>query len=161
METLNDLFEDQLSMLYDAEKQIIDILPEIVIKTSDEQLEQLFLNRLAQTKKQERRLVQIGEDLEINIFGQTCKAMRGIIQEIEEFLDKDLSDTVIDAGIITKVQQAVHHKIAAYGTASAYAEELADDDLSRKLKMSLEEEKMNDEQLTDLSIRINSSILLV
>lgn len=141
MKTLDDLFKNQRKRLYDAEKKLVGVLGKVIDKTSDKELRDLFSNILKENKKLKKRLEPIGEELGINVSIKTSKAVKGIIQEIEDFLEKDLDNSMRDAGFITQVQEAGHLKIAAYRSACTYAEELIDEDLSKRIKMSLDKER--------------------
>lgn len=156
MNNLTDLFQDQLKMLYSVETQMIDALQNMQGKASDNQLKEAFNDHLKQTKTQKERLEEISDDLEQDFSGKTCQAMKGLIQETEDFLSKDLSDAVKDAGLIVHAQQVEHHEIASYGSVCAFAEELGYDSVKKKLEETLTEEKNTDEKLDDLANRLNS-----
>lgn len=156
MHTLKDLLENQLKMLYDTEEQLIDSFQGIIDKTTDEQLHDAFIEQLNETKLQKSRLSEIGEELKMDLSSYTCKTAKGLIKETEEFLTQDLTDSVKDAGLIMHSQQAGHHKIAGYGSACAFAEELGYEGVKKKLQKNLDAEKTTDEELSDLAVRLNS-----
>jgi len=156
MKNLNDLFENQIRMLYSVEDQLIGSLQKMADNATDGSLEKAFQDHLKQTKNHKYRLEQIGEQLTIDVSGYTCTAIKGIIDEVDDFLSKDLSDVVRDAGLIAYAQQIEHHEIAGYGTACAYAEELSNEAVIDKLQETLKEEKTTDEELNDIAVRINA-----
>ncbi|GAB3166430.1 YciE/YciF ferroxidase family protein [Telluribacter humicola] len=156
LKNLNDLLEHQLQDLYSAESQIIEALPLMQEKASNDKLKKAFQMHLEQTKKQKERLEKIAQLLDIKIQGEKCKAMEGIIKEAQSFLKEDASPEVMDAGLIAEAQRVEHYEIAGYGTASHYAKELGHSEAAKLLTQTLEEEKDTDEKLNDLAIqRIN------
>ena len=158
MKNLEDLFHHQLKDLYSAEEQLIEALPKTAEKATDKDLKKALNDHLKETKEQKKRLEQIGKELGIELSGEKCKAMAGLIKETEDFLKEDTSDEVKDAGIIAECQRIEHYEISGYGTAKQYAESLGEDNVAELLGVTLEEESDANEKLNDLAVeRINSS----
>jgi ferritin-like metal-binding protein YciE len=82
--------------------------------------------------------------------------MEGLAEEGAEVIEEDFERSVMDAALIAAAQRVEHYEIAAYGTVSAFAEELAEEEQASLLTETLEEEKETDEKLTKLSQRINA-----
>ena len=152
MNSLEELLKHELQDLYSAETQIIQALPKMEQKASNDKLKQAFHNHWEETKEQQQRLKQACEKLSISPGGQKCKAIEGIIKEAEDFLAEDASKEVMDAGLIANAQRVEHYEIAGYGTACHYAKRLGHDDIYQLLSTTLEEEKDADEKLNDLAI---------
>ena len=55
--SFEDLFEQQIMDLYDAEHRITEALPKMAETASSSQLKQAFLSHLAETQQQAARLV--------------------------------------------------------------------------------------------------------
>ncbi len=151
MKTLEDLFEHQLKDLYSAEKQLIDALPKMVKNAADSKLMKAFEDHLEETKQHKERLEKIGDMLDIQLGGETCKAMIGLIKEAESFLEEDAEDPVRDAGLIAEAQRVEHYEISGYGTALRYAKELGHDDVAEILKKTLDEEYGADDKLNKMA----------
>ncbi|MEH6680307.1 MAG: DUF892 family protein [Sediminicola sp.] len=151
MKNLQDLFEHQLKDLYSAEKQLLTALPKMAKAARDQQLQNAFKSHEGETREHLTRLEEIGEELEIDLKGEECKAMKGLIEEMESFLMEDVSPEVLDAGLIAEAQRAEHYEISAYGTTTRYAKELGFEEIAKKLHLTLEEEKSTDEKLTSLA----------
>src|SRR5256885_591801 len=116
MNTLRDLFEDELRDLYDAEKQIIKALPKVIKYTSDETLQEALSSHLDETRGHVERLDQVFESLELKAKGKHCAGMAGILEESSDLIGEDGNDAVIDAGIIAGAQRVEHYEITAYGS---------------------------------------------
>lgn len=152
MDTLNELFEDELKDLYSAENQLLKALPKMAKKASSETLQEAFTAHLEETKGQVERLNQIGKMMDVKLTGKKCKAMEGLIEEGKEILEEDGHPAVIDAALIGAAQRVEHYEIAAYGTAKAMAEHLGLTKVAKLLDDTLQEESSADEKLTTISV---------
>lgn len=154
LKNLEDLFEHQLKDIYSAEKQIKSAIPKMIKNANNKKLKEAFNHHLKQTETQLERLTNIARDLEIKITGETCKGMKGLITEAEDFLSEDAESNVRDAGLIANAQRVEHYEISAYGTVVEYAKALGHRESARLLEETLKEERNTDEKLTDLAIDI-------
>jgi ferritin-like metal-binding protein YciE len=153
--SLHDLYVDELRDLYDAENQLIKALPKMAEASTSEKLRQGFKEHLEQTRGHAQRIEQIFDRLGEKAKGRKCKGMEGIVKEGSEVLDEDMNDDVKDAAIIGSAQRVEHYEIAGYGTARTHADLLGLDEDARLLEQTLEEEKQANHKLTDLAASIN------
>ena len=151
LETLDDLFEMQLKDLYSAENQLVEALPMMAERAKDGRLRAGFTKHLHETEKQIERLEKIGEALEIDLSGHTCKAMKGLIAEGQETMSENATDEVMDAALIAAAQRIEHYEISGYGTAAHYAERLGHNQAAEMLRQTLSEEQLTDTKLNDLA----------
>jgi ferritin-like metal-binding protein YciE len=154
MESLQDLFVDQLKDLYNAENQLIKALPKMAKAASNPQLQQAFNKHLEETRGHVERLDRVFEGLDANPKGKKCKAMEGLIEEGREMMDEDAEPEVMDAGLIAAAQRVEHYEIAGYGCVRTYAKTLGNDEAARLLQQTLDEEGKTDKLLTDLAERL-------
>ena len=154
LETLNDLYVEQLRDLFSAENQLLDALEEMADNATHSELKEAFEEHLSETETHVQRLEKIfarlGEDPE----GEDCEAMEGLIEEAEELLEKDADDDVLDAGMIAAAQRVEHYEIAAYGTVATYAEMLGENADVELLRETLSEEKEADGKLNKIAKQI-------
>lgn len=156
LESLQDLFVEQLQDLYSAEDQIIDALPKMAEKSSSSQLRNAFTEHLEQTRGQVRRLDVIFDQLKsVDREGQKCKGMDGLIDEAEDIIKHANDPDTRDAGMIAAAQRIEHYEISAYGTARTYAQLLGRNEWASLLQQTLDEEKETDRKLNLLAERIN------
>ena len=155
MESLRDLFVEQLKDLYSAENQIIKALPKMIKSASADELKSAFQKHLEQTKGQVERLDQIFEDLDESPRGKKCKGMEGLLAEGKELMEEDAEEDVLDAGLISAAQHVEHYEIAGYGTVRTYAQLLGLKKAEKLLQETLDEERETDELLTGISESIN------
>jgi ferritin-like metal-binding protein YciE len=155
MNSLQDIYIEELRDLYDAENQIVKALPKMVEAANNEELQNAFTEHLEQTKEQIQRLEKIFEDAGLKAKGKKCEGIKGIIAEGQEWLDQELDAELMDVALIASAQRIEHYEIAAYGCVSAYAKALEREDEADQLEQTLDEEKDADEKLTELSETIN------
>jgi ferritin-like metal-binding protein YciE len=151
LETLRDLYVEQLHDLYSAETQLVEALPKMAKAASNKQLQAGFTEHLAQTKTHVQRLEQIFQQLGAKPKGQTCKGMEGLIKEGEEMIKMKGDPSAIDAGLIAAAQRVEHYEIAGYGCVRTYAHQMGDMQAERALQQTLDEEGMTDKKLTQLA----------
>jgi len=154
LETLRDLYVEQLHDLYSAETQLVKALPKMAKAASDPQLRSAFQDHLAETEHHVRRLDQIFQQLGQKPQGQTCKGMQGLIEEGEEMIKMKGDPAAIDAGLIAAAQRVEHYEIAGYGCVRTYAHQLGDQQAAQLLQMTLDEEGMTDKKLTELAEQV-------
>lgn len=155
MESLQELYVDELKDLYSAEKQLLKALPKMAKAASSDELRQSFEDHLEETMIQVERLEQIFEDLEVSPRGKKCVGMEGLIEEGKELMEEDAEPDVLDAGLIAKAQHIEHYEMAGYGCVRTYAELLGYKDAAKLLQATLDEEGAADKKLTGLAQTIN------
>ena len=154
LESLQDLYLEQLKDLHSAERQIIEALPKMIEKTSHPELRRGFEQHLRQTEEQLRRLEQIGERIGEDLGGHKCKGMEGLLEEGEELMEERADSDVLDAALIAAAQRVEHYEMAGYGCARTYARLLGLEDDARILQQTLDEEGETDHKLTELAERV-------
>lgn len=155
LESLRDLFVDELRDLYDAEKQITEALPKLIGKAENPQLKSALQEHLEVTRGQIQRLDRIFERLQEKPTGESCKGMKGLIKEGDDMATRDGSPSVIDAAIISSAQRVEHYEMAGYGTVRTYAELLGEREMANMLQQTLDEEKQADQALNEIAKTIN------
>ena len=153
LESLQELYLEQLKDLHSAERQIIEALPKMIEQTTHPELRRGFEMHLEQTKEQLRRLDQIGQRAGQKLTGHKCKGMEGLIEEGDELMEKRADSDVLDAALIAAAQRVEHYEMAGYGCARTYARLLGLDDDAKLLQQTLDEEGETDHKLTELAER--------
>ena len=151
MDSLHELFVEELRDLHSAERQIIKALPRIAKAAQSPGLRQALERHLTQTQGQLERLDRIFAELGEKGTGKKCVGMEGLIEEGKEILEQDGDPAVIDAALITAAQKMEHYEIAAYGCVRNYADLLGYAAAAKLLQQTLDEEEAADEKLTQLA----------
>ena len=149
---MNDLLEYELRDLYSAETQLLQALPKMAEAASNTSLKEAFENHLEETRDQQRRLDQIGESLGVDLKGETCQAMQGLIKEGQEVIEMQGDSEVKDAALIAAAQRVEHYEIAGYGAAYHFAKQLGEKEVQELLEQTLVEEKDANSKLSHLAL---------
>jgi ferritin-like metal-binding protein YciE len=151
LDTLKDLYVDEIKDLYSAEKQLIKALPKMAKAANDDQLKEAFRTHLKETAQHAARLEQICEELGVSPRGKKCVGMEALIEEGSELMKENPDPEVLDAGLISKAQHVEHYEIAGYGTVRTYARQLGFENQADLLQQTLDEEGKTDHLLTELA----------
>jgi ferritin-like metal-binding protein YciE len=150
LQTLQDLFEHEISDLHSAETQLLVALPKMAQAASNDQLREVFEHHLQETQDHVRRLDEIRGQIGTTI-SEECEGMRGLIAEGDEIVSAIGDPNVKDAALISAAQRVEHYEIAAYGTARTLADELDMGDAKDLLDQTLDEESTADKLLTKIA----------
>jgi len=148
IETMEDLFLEQIKDLYDAEQRLVKALPDMAEAATSPQLRQAIESHWKETKGHVDRLERIFNDLQTKPKGETCDAMKGLIEEGETIVSDTDASPLRDAGIIAAANRVEHYEIAAYGSARTFALTLGLSTAVSLLEQTLQEEKNADKKLT-------------
>lgn len=151
MESLRDLYVDELRDLLHAENQVLKALPKMAKTARNPQLQEMFTQHLDETRTQIERLEQIFDSMGMPARGKKCKGMQGIIEEGQEMMKEDMDESVMDAALIAAAQRVEHYEMAGYGTVRTYARLLGDEKAAHLLQQTLNEEGETDKKLTRLA----------
>jgi ferritin-like metal-binding protein YciE len=154
--TLHDVYVEQLRELYSAETQLTKALPKMAKAATSPELAQGFEEHLEQTKGHVSRLEEIFQGLDEKPTGKKCKAMEGLIKEGAETIEEDATPAAKDAMLIAAAQRVEHYEIAGYGSVKTYANLLGEEDAAKLIEETLQEEVETDEKLTEAAESINA-----
>ena len=151
LESVQDLFLEELRDLYDAENQLLKALPKMAEAATTPALKLAFSEHLEQTKGHVGRLDRVFRQLDAKPSGETCEAMKGLVREGEDFVQAKGEPSVRDAGLIGAAQRVEHYEMAGYGTARTLAKRLGYQEVATILQQTLEEEGEADKKLTAIA----------
>lgn len=149
--SLQDLFQNQIEDLYDAENRIVRALPKMIDTANARELKAAFESHLGQTRQHVERLEAIFRELNRTPTRETCEAMKGLLVEAEQMISAKGDPAVRDAALIAAAQRVEHYEIAGYGTARAFARQLGLNEPARLLELTLREEEATDKKLTEIA----------
>jgi ferritin-like metal-binding protein YciE len=151
LQSLEDVFQDQIEDLHSAETQLVAALPAVADAASSDKLKQAIREHLEQTHEHVRRLDTIASEQGFSVGSEECEAMAGLIRESQKIVSAEGNPTAKDAALIAAAQRVEHYEIAAYGTARALAGELGYGDAKDLLDETLDEESAADGLLTKIA----------
>lgn len=155
LDSLRDLYRNQLRMLLSTEQQITEALPTMIEKATDVQLKQAFQSHLQETRVHVNRLQNILREELREAEPIKCKVLSALVSEAEDMI-KDASDvTVRDVALIAAAQRVEHYEIASYGAVRRWAQILGEAEQAALLDQTIQEEGHADHLLTSIADRVN------
>lgn len=151
METLQELFEDTIKDLCNAEKQFLKAMPKLAKAAQNESLKSAIEAHQKQSEGHVDRLEQVAKMCGFKTSGKVCKAAQGLVEEAEEHLEEGKPGPVLDAAIVACAQKNEHYEICSYGTVITWAQQLGLKDAAELLKQNLAEEEQTDKLLTQVA----------
>ena len=151
LDSLEELFKDELKEIFDAEKQLTKALPKLAKKATSTELQTAFEDHLQETEMHVERLEQVFDQLGMAPRARASKAMRNLIAEGSDMIAEAEDDATRDALMIAAAQKVEHYEIAAYGTLRTWANVLGRRDAAGLLDETLDEEKQTDQRLTQIA----------
>ena len=152
--TLQELYVEQLRDLYSAETQLVKALPQMAKAAHEPVLKKGFEHHLEQTRGHVNRLEQILEKLDEKPTGNKCDAMAGLIKEGKKTINEDGEPEIKDAALIAAAQRVEHYEIAGYGSVRTFASLLGDNEAVKLLQATLDEEADTDKKLTKIAEKL-------
>jgi ferritin-like metal-binding protein YciE len=149
--SLEQLLQDQLRSIYDAEKQLLTAMPEMAKAAYSQELKEAIQAHIRVTENQLVRLDEVFASIGTEAPSESCTGMKGLIQEGQETITKETTDALRDAVLIGAASRIEHYEISAYGTARGVAERLRLDHVAELLQETITEEEEADEKLTEIS----------
>jgi ferritin-like metal-binding protein YciE len=147
MSTLRETFLEELGEIYDAEKQLLKALPKMAQAAEHEDLRRAFEEHFEQTEGQLERLEQVFEVIGEEPKTKSCKVVEMILKQADDLIKNHRGDAVL----ICAAQKVEHYEIASYGSLNSWGRLLGEEDAADLLEETLDEERDNDEQLTELA----------
>jgi ferritin-like metal-binding protein YciE len=154
MDTLKDLYIDQLQDLYSACSQSRDIVVSLEKAATDEGLKAALHNSHKGIEAGMEMLGGLIDGHGAAKDGEHCKGMEGLVAEAKAHaLDEEFGDDAVrDAMIITQQQRMAHYAIAGYGCVKAFATRLDLSDEAAKIDEHLGNTYDGDEKMTELAL---------
>ena len=151
LDTLHELYVDELKDFYSAENQILKALPRMIKAATHPKLKQGFTKHERQTRQHVKRLERICKSLGEKPTGKRCVGMEGVLKEGSELIKKKPDKEALDAGLISAAQHVEHYEMAGYGTVRTWAQLMGYEAHAVLLQQTLDEERETDETLTSLA----------
>jgi ferritin-like metal-binding protein YciE len=153
MNSLEDVYHDQLQDLWSANRQSLDIVTALGRAASDEALSEALVAGSNGINSGIEKIAEICSAHGIEPNGEHCKGMEGLVSEARaHVLDATFgSDEVRDAMIITQYQRMVHYALAGYGCLVAFANRLGQDGDGAVLQECLDRTYDGDRTMTAIA----------
>lgn len=149
--TFDELFQDGLEYIYDAEKQLTQALPKMAQAASSPSLRQAFEQHAQETQMHVQRMEQVYSKLGIAPSSKTNAVVQAMTHETEGMMRSMDSSALRDAALIVAGNQVEHYEMGSYGALKTFAELLGHSEIIPLLEQTLQEEKKADRKLTEVA----------
>jgi ferritin-like metal-binding protein YciE len=153
IETLQELYVDELKDLWSANDQMAKALKKIVGQATNEKLKNMLQSSQDGIAKHTDILKALIEGQHEKLKKEHCKGMEGLVAEALKHTVEEAPKTgpVLDAAIIAQYQRMTHYGITGFGTVAAFAKALKLDDDVTKLDAAVKDMHSGDEMMTELA----------
>ncbi len=142
---------DQVQDLYTLETLLVEAMPAVIGRVQHADLEFALSDHLEETRKHVMRIRDIARKINTKPEMQAESVMASIIQRgMEKIMPLRDSDE-ISAAVIAMMHTVEQYEIACYSTAAAFAELLGESIIQNMLNLTLDEETLACETLTDIA----------
>lgn len=159
IESLRDLYVEQLRDLYNGENQLCAALQEMARAATSMELRSVFDNHLEATRQHARRIESIFKEMDDSLWEKPSHAMLALIDDCREIIEKKLDPILKDSALVVAAQRVEHYEIAGYSCAYGFAKILGAPSAAKLLSTTLTEEieaaKMLSIIAAKLSLRAN------
>ena len=153
IDTLEDLYLEQIKDIYSANKQALDVTKDMAKAAHDTGLSNALQAGASGIQDGINEIEKISAGHEEEPAGDHCKGMEGLVKEARAHaLEETFGENATrDAMIITQYQRLTHYAIAGYGCLAAFADRLELDDDLLALKKCLDASYEGDRTMTELA----------
>ncbi|MEO9779736.1 MAG: ferritin-like domain-containing protein [Sedimentitalea sp.] len=153
MQSLEDVYHDQLQDLWSANKQSLEIVTELGRAAQNESLSKALIAGANGIQDGMDKIAEICQQHAIDPNGEHCKGMEGLVKEAKAHALNETfgDDDTRDAMIITQYQRMVHYGLAGYGCLVAFANRLGHDGDGAILQECLDGTYDGDRSMTDIA----------
>ncbi|WP_299740890.1 ferritin-like domain-containing protein [uncultured Roseobacter sp.] len=154
IDTLEDLYLEQLKDIYSANKQALNITQDMAKAAIDTGLSDSLQAGADGIQGGIYAIEKISGGHDESPNGEHCKGMEGLVKEARSHaLEETFGEAATkDAMIITQYQRLTHYAIAGYGCLAAFADRLELDDDVAALKKCLDASYDGDRTMTELAM---------
>lgn len=152
--SLKDVYIDQLQDIYSADKQSLEATKSMLEKATDEKLKTALQNGVDGIGEGMETVEEIIKGHDEDPTGEFCKGMEGLVREVRaHVLNADFGDDdARDAMIIAQYQRMTHYGLAGYGCLVAFAKRLGLDAEADKLQTCLDNTYKGDREMTGIAM---------
>ena len=152
--SMKDLFLGGLHAIYSAEQMQLEAYPQTMDTLEEPGAREGLQAHVDETRQHSERLERILSDMGEETVRADNPIMQGIFDVGQQVLQQSEDRGVVDSGMIGAFQIGEHYEIATYGTLRTYAQALGMDEAAQLLQQTLDEEKAQDERLSQLAERV-------
>jgi len=147
LNTPAEAFQHQLSSALEMEREITEMLDELIENSHDETIKGAFRHHQGETRGHVQGIEKVFEIFGWEIETSSCPVVKALEKEGKSNIKKSDDDSMILGGAI----ETEHHEIAVYDNLIIHARALGHDDAATILERNREEEKAALEKVKELA----------
>ncbi len=153
IQTLEDLYIDQLQDLYSANRQSLQVTEKLAGKAHNPKLQDALKRGVSGIEDGINAVEGLIRKHKADPRGEFCQGMEGLVKEAKAHaIDAEIEDEdVRDASIISQYQRMTHYALAGYGTVLAFARRLGFKDDAEQLQTCLDNTYSGDREMSQLA----------
>lgn len=153
IDSLKDVYVDQLQDLYSANGQSMKVTKELAKHASNPELKKALERGIEGIEDGIRQLTELTVKHNVRPDDEFCRGMEGLVKEARAHgIDESFGDDdARDAMIITQYQRMAHYAIAGYGCVVAFAKRLDLPEEASILQTCLDAVYNGDQTMTELA----------
>ncbi|HEX8562496.1 MAG TPA: DUF892 family protein [Flavobacterium sp.] len=145
-------FEDQLHQRYWAEKELLQLLPQLIKRTTSYELAAAIQEHLLISEQQVMRLIHVFDIIEERATGSRSTKINHLINQAEIIISGNELGYAGDSAIIEVCQKIMLHEIEAYSALREDALTLKEDGAAELLDTAISEEKNAHKMLSQIAL---------
>ncbi len=151
--TLKDLYIDELKDLWSANDQMAKVLLKIAPKATNTKLSSMLQSSQEGIAGHTRLLQSLIEAQGGDVKKEHCKGMEGLAAEALKHTVEEgpQQGALLDASIIAQYQRMTHYGITGFGTVAAFAKALNQSEDHRKIEAAVRDMHKSDDLLSELA----------
>ncbi len=134
-------FVHALSVLYDAENQLLEALQQMLEQASDGELRHSFQVHIGETQQQIQNLEQVFNQMGQEPQRETCEAAQGLVSDAQKSLQEAQSEPLRDTLIADAQAKVENFEIACYQALIIGAQQMGQDEAAELLRRNLQTEQ--------------------
>lgn len=139
LNTPQELFNYQLGATLTMEREIVDMLDDLIEESREESLKQAFQLHQEETRGHVANVEQAFKMLGQDVDDSPCPAIKAIEKEGKANIKKT-DDALVDSVILAGAMETEHHEIAVYESLILHARAMGRDDVAALLQTNCEQE---------------------
>ena len=153
IETLQELYVDELKDLWSANDQMEKALKKISPQATNAKLKDMLTSSGEGISKHTELLKSLIKTQDDEVEKEHCKGMEGLVKEAVKHTidDAPAKGPVLDAAIIAQYQRMTHYGITGFGTVAAFAKALKLKDHNTKLEAAVKDMHNTDDLMSELA----------
>ena len=153
IETLQELYVDELKDLWSANDQMAKALKKIAPEATNAKLKSMLTKSQDGIEAHTELLKSLIEAQDDKREKEHCKGMEGLVKEaVKHSIDEaPVKGPVRDAAIIAQYQRMTHYGITGFGTVAAFAKALKLDSDNSKLEAAVKDMHGSDDLMSELA----------